>query len=775
MAETILCHPDFILMEPDSETGYSVVRYRNDKSGVNFIATGYFLPTESSLRCELTGDWQKNKKRDGETFVVERYDIKMPLDEEGTIAYLKSLHCGIGQKAAEILYDKYGSHIWDIIEAEPEKIKQTRGCGRVKTDKLISGYNDTMAMRNLLQMFQSSDKNEIRMVISLARKLGNDAVGKIKRNPYIICDYRFTFDQADALAIQIGFDRNRPERISAAVISVLRSAENQGHVYLPIAQLVAYTKKTVKKRASGLDSTDTAIRSTIAYMCDRGELIQDDTAVYRAFRYAEEAQIASDLARLSGATARTSSKLDSYIESYEYLNNIKLDPLQKKAIHAAFDSCVHVITGGPGTGKSTILKGVLYCHSKIAEEQGFDCQPLLMAPTGRAARRMCETTQYQATTIHKALGLRAETEQEGMLVGENLEASIIIVDEASMIDSHIACTLFQAVPSGTQLVIVGDTDQLPAVGCGNVLREIIYSRAISVTRLNTIFRQENGSSIVTNAKNIRDGKLELEWDKQFAFLPAPEPQNVCDAAVSLYCKAVERYGIHDVMLLNPFRNKGDISSQILNARIQEKLNPLKPNALEFRFGSMVFREGDLVMQTKNTDVVSNGDIGTIKRIVSKKNERGKSTLVCMIEFSQTTDSSSIVLTYERSDMENVTLAYCCTIHKSQGAEYSTVFMILHDSQQVMLRRNLIYTGITRAIDRVCIIGTESAIRTAIETDVVDHRNTKLGTRIRQEKGLIKKQIPASRILEEIQTFPCFRIAKAQSAKETKPSLLAKAE
>ena len=726
----------------EGDNGYIVCRYKNKKTQEVFQASGYFLPDDKALTVNLFGEWETYKGRP--SFSVEQFDIELPVDEEGTISYLRSLRCGIGEKAAKILFDCFGASLWQVIEETPEKLKQTKGCSRINTEKLVQRYNQTMQMRNLMSLIRSTDSSGIKMVQNLASKLGDDAVGKIRRNPYLICDYHFSFTEADMLAQRVSFDRNRPERTSAAIIAVLRDAEAQGHLYLPIGQLVYNVAQVIRPNSASLNTSESAIRNTIAYMVDKGEIQNDDGAIYRMFRFKEEIQIASDLVRLSSAQKpRSSDSLDAYISEYEASSNIHLDSQQRKAIIESFASCVHVITGGPGTGKTTILKGILHCHHRIAKEKGFTTQPLLMAPTGRAARRMTEATGYAACTIHKALGLLAESEQESLLLAaERLEASIIIVDEASMLDNHLAATLFRAVPAGTQIIVVGDIDQLPSVGCGNVLREIINSKCISVTRLDVIFRQASGNNIIVNAKKIREGEQDLDWDPaSFTALNAPAANDVYNIACSLYQKCVSKYGMDQVILLNPYRAKGAISSSAFNNKLQNILNPLKPGMDEMKVGNTLFRVGDRVMQTKNTEVVANGDIGYITMLSKQANNRGKMVPVCEIKFPDVT------VEYERKDMDNVVLAYCTTVHKAQGSEYDTVIVVMHDSHNNMLRRNLIYTAITRAVNRVAIIGTETALNTAIRTDVIDQRNTKLGARLRDAKGGVGCQSKMANLLE----------------------------
>ncbi len=720
MPETITAKWNCTVYE--GEGGYSMQSYRYTETGKQFVAAGFFLPAEKTCEISLTGEWEK-KPKSRKRLRVSSFEVLPPKDRDAAAAYLMSLKCGIGPATARILTEAFGEELWDVIEKSPERIPEVKGCRRVDLDKLAEKYRQTHMMRGLLKLFQSEKDVTVQRITRLAAKLGPDAVEQIRRNPYLLIRYKMGFAVADRIAAEVDFDRNRPERIGAAVLYVLGAAESDGHVCLPVHILLNRTEKLIKEDSEVLDNSEEKIRSVIRYLEDAGKVVSDSGAVYRAFRYAEECELAENVARLAmSGRPETSRKLEMYISRYESESGISLDPEQRQAILESFRSPVHIITGGPGTGKTTILKGILFCHEQISAEKYLAANPVLMAPTGRAARRMTEATGYRAGTIHRVLGLRCEDEEEetGARAGK-IEAGIVIVDEASMIDSHLANLLFRAIPAGTRLIIVGDADQLPSVGCGNVLRELISCGCVSVSRLTTIHRQASGNVIISNSKKIREGSPDLDWADNFAYMEAKEPGDVIRKACALYLKCVGKYGQDNVVLLDPYRKCGEISGNVFNRKLQEVLNPGTYGQAEMKVGGFTFRAGDRVMQTKNTDKVSNGDVGYITEIVKMA---GKQETICRIRFG---DAS---VEYGRDDMEHVVLAYCTTIHKAQGAEYDTVIVVMHESHRAMLRRNILYTAVTRAKSRVALVGTWSAARTAILTDYADCRNTKLGARIR---------------------------------------------
>ena len=712
-----------------AENDYVIAKYSNcDSSNKNdsFVAKGYNLPVEPGFVTTFEGEWENS--RGLRAFAVSAFESELPNTKEDMLAYLQSLRCGIGPVSFEKLYREFGERLWQVVEFAPEKIRKVRGLKRINVEKLIAAYQETTQMRNLIRLFRDCGVPSMTKLHKIIAAYGANACDRIQDNPYLVISCGFTFVEADKLADHIHFDKNRPERITAALLRILWMKESEGHCYLPIAQLADAAIQMLN--TPEMVYTETQMRAAVKYLEREEMVVNDDGSVYRKMRYTQEVGISSNIIRIQSGVCKTCPDLDSYIDEYELSAGIRLAEQQRQAIKTSFETTMHIITGGPGTGKTTILKGVLFCHDRIMKAKRTKATPLLMAPTGRAARRMAEATGHPAYTIHKALGIRSEDIMDRQ--NTSLDASIIVVDEASMMDAEIASLLLSSIRTGTQFIMVGDTDQLPSVGCGNVLREIIGSHCVAVTRLNVIFRQGDKSSIIENSKRIRDGIESLDWDRNFRMIEANTTRDMYDQACSLYVKCVRAYGMDNVALLCPYRTKGQINVDQFNLKLQKYFNPPDPGKPELRIGSTVFRLKDKVMMTVNTDAgVSNGDIGYITSIEKAENEDGKSETYTHIDFGA--DIGLIRL--DRKAMTNVTLAYCCSIHKSQGAEYNTVIVAMASEHKPMLRRNLIYTAVTRAVEHVAIVGDTAALETAIATDVVDRRNTKLGTRIKRQKGV----------------------------------------
>ena len=395
--------------------------------------------------------------------------------------------------------------------------------------------------------------------------------------------------------------------------------------------------------------------------------------------------------------------------------NFPLADRQKDAIKQFFNSRFSIITGGPGTGKSTVLKAILEINAQVYEKS----EVLLLAPTGKAARRMAQATGKEAYTIHSGLHIMEDTDISST---KNLEFDTVIVDETSMCDMKIFSILMSALdPDKTKLLLVGDSDQLPSVGAGNVLNELISCGKIPVTRLNLVYRQGAGSIIPINAEKINTGDSRLLYNSEFMFLNADEPSLCFDTVIENYMKEIHRVGIENVCILCPMKSRGENCVNAYNKKLQELVNPPAQNKPEMKVKTSVFRQGDRVMQTKNNEFVSNGETGVIVKIEKDEDEE----LLCGIKF----DGKPDIIWYDVEEMANITLAYSITIHKSQGSEYKAVIMPMVKSFYIMLKRNLLYTAVTRAKSKVIIVGQRQAIFIAVNKTETDKRNTQLGSRI----------------------------------------------
>ena len=386
---------------------------------------------------------------------------------------------------------------------------------------------------------------------------------------------------------------------------------------------------------------------------------------------------------------------------------------------------IFVITGGPGVGKTTVTKGILAVHQQV---YGASSEPLLLAPTGKAARRMSEATGFPAQTIHSAVGWRGETynydEQEPTM----LDGNLVIIDEVSMMDQYIASILFERIRNGSRVVLVGDIDQLPSVGCGNVLADLIRSEVIPTTRLTVIFRQAGENPIVKNAHAINRGDPNLAFGSSFRFIQCANEQEVFEAACRKYVQCVKAYGDDKVVLLNPQRNNTFVSVDRFNAELQSRINPPADGKMEIKVGKTVFREKDKVMELKNTEIgPKNGDVGYIREVTRRKDPDDPDTYLYYASIEWNGDGQ--LIEYNQDDMRHVTLAYCTTVHKSQGSEYQSVIEVVSKSHPSMLKRNLIYTGITRAKVNVCLVGELDALNMAVANNSQEIRHTLLANRL----------------------------------------------
>lgn len=465
----------------------------------------------------------------------------------------------------------------------------------------------------------------------------------------------------------------------------------------------------------GLTEEMLAVRAS--RMLESGRLASYDRQVYRAVTARTEQSLAWAVYRmLTCEKAGSHVNIDTEISAEEKKQGIQLASEQRHAVTTALTSQLSVITGGPGTGKTLIQRFLL----DIYRRKNRGAKIICCAPTGRAARRMEQSTGFPATTIHKALGLLAG-EDGDYCEPEMLDADLIVVDEVSMMDIYLANHLFRSVPHGSQLVLIGDADQLPSVGPGAVLSEIIACGAVPVVRLDRIFRQSYGSRIAANAKLIRHGNLSLEYGEDFQFYDSCDMSASAQQIETLYLQETARYGVDNVALLTPYRQKTETGVNALNERLREKLNPQDGKKPEVVYRKRIYRLGDKVMQIKNCEDISNGDIGYITSVT-----RDDTDSVLTVDFGD-----GRIAEYDGSDLEMLDLAYASTIHKSQGSEYKSVIINLQCAHAVMLVRPLVYTAITRAKERVLIVGERRALCIAIKRTDTEQRGTMLSARIKE--------------------------------------------
>lgn len=676
-------------------------------------AVGYCLPIADNLRYELQGHWSKNPKH-GVQFEVENYDEVITPTKEGIIAYLSSGQIkGIGPKMAEKIYDAFGLTALDVLDKEPERLLAISGISAAKLKKICDSYLANRGARDVVAFLTPHGITPNRAV-KLYKEYGDRAMDIVKNHPYQLCEIAgIGFKTADRIAMSMGFDQLSVERVDEGILYALTDAEGKGHLCM---EKHAFIKACLKV----LDTpqlTENMVANRAARLVYSGKLVSYQGNVYRSKTAYAESNLAELLSRqLRSARSHSYGDLDAALDAEELRMKVKFAPEQREAVKMALTQGVSVITGGPGTGKSMILRAIL----DIYRRQNPGKEICLCAPTGRAARRMEQATGLGASTVHKALGLLAGEDGD---YGEPqaLDADIILVDEVSMMDIYLAGRLLEAVKSRAQVVLIGDSDQLPSVGPGAVLSEMIASERIPVVRLDKVFRQNDGSRIAVNAKLIRHGNLSLEYGNDFRFVDSANLSDSANRIAELYMQEVARYGVDNVAMLSPYRQKTETGVNALNEMLRELVNPPDEGKPEVVCGKRKFRVGDKVMQVKNFEDVSNGDIGYIRNIF----KYGDETTVC-VDFGDGRN-----MEYDSSELDMLDLGYASTIHKAQGAEYQSVIINLQCAHHIMLTRPLIYTAITRGKDRVIIVGERRALCISIKKTDIEKRGTCLAHRLQE--------------------------------------------
>ena len=731
--ETITCVPIYRLYEKD---GWKVIKCQNTQNDVTFVATGDGLPYAEDRNINrntvitMTGYWSVGSKY-GTSFKVESFEYQLKKTKDATISYLSSLRCGFGPAAAEAVWKTFGDITWDVLDNQPERLIGVkygrRYVSKKMVDKLKVALSETKKEREVTRLLRNANLS-LRKVQTLLKAFPDeDVVDILKHDTYRVCEVKgFSFDMVDSFALEQGVAIDNPARLREALRYTMDLAASAGHMCVPTIELPAMMARVANKNVRTKGVTEEICKGAINAACLRKDLRLAGPMLYSASRFEQEYGISRHIKRLMKSNKPVSTeKINRALQAYQEDDDITLAEKQKEAVISCFQNPVTIITGGPGTGKTTVTKAVLYVHKELFGED--NSLPCLLAPTGRAARRMTEQTGVEASTIHSAIGLRGDDCVGGCDCDGPLFGNIFIIDECSMMDSFVAYNLLQKIPGRTRVVFVGDPEQLPSVGAGNVLYEMIRSGMVPVTKLNVIYRQAQGNPIVENAQKMRHGDVNLHYaKKQFMFMEdrTGDPARIEEAVCELYEKSIRAKGASNVALLCPYRHKSALNVNRFNKLLQERINPASPTKNFAIFNSKLFREGDRVMQTKNTDFAKNGDIGVIHSISfeADKDDPNKKTDIVTIEFN---DDGNLVR-YYAEQMENVDLAYCTTVHKSQGSEYSIVIMVVSPEHKAMLRRNLVYTGITRAKDCVIMVGRVEALTKAILNNKTDKRYTMLG-------------------------------------------------
>lgn len=707
------------------ESGYTVMEFLTEERHVTVV--GCMPEIREGEMLSVSGKWVNNSKY-GEQFQAEEITFEAPADEEGIINYLASgLFYGVGRATAEAIVRRFGLRTLDILENEPARLTEVNGIGKLRAESIAENFKDNSSMRAAI-LFLQKHSVPLALAMKIYRFYGENTESAVSENPYrLVRDIDGVgFVTADKLADNLGYDKNSDFRISAGIIYALRDGGGRnGHTALPEDMLL-------RESAALLRNDDTErIAAQLPRLILEGQLFsmraerEDGEAVpfySLATEYNSEKSIAAKLVRLIRERPSAADCPDSASEiaSYEKTHGIILDEKQKAAVSTAMASGVSVITGGPGTGKTTIIE----CLMELADARGMECA--LCAPTGRAAKRLSETTGRNAQTIHRLIGMDISSGKPVYRMNESnpLSADIIVVDEISMADVYIFNALLKAVKPSAKVVLVGDKDQLPSVSPGNVLADIIASDVTPVTYLTEIYRQDADSLIVVNAHRINEGKMPTirNSSKDFFYINKQAPESIVSDVVSLVTERLPKY-FHitpaDIQVLAPMK-KGPTGVEVLNRELQASLNPAGKETV---IGGVTFRDGDKVMHTVNNyDLewrrgteegtgVFNGDVGTIKDIV-----RGE----LIVEF----DDGRIV-EYDRASQEDLMLAYAVSVHKSQGSEFPAVILALGGGSGMLFNRNLLYTAVTRAKNAVVIVGPESALRKAVANNYTVKRYTLL--------------------------------------------------
>lgn len=551
----------------------------------------------------------------------------------------------------------------------------------------------------------------------ILQKFRDQSVEIIRKQPYILCSVKgFGFLTVDAIARQCCAATNDPMRISGCVSYVLREAMKQnGHLYLEQEILVKDALKVLNKELNLQPVTETEILKVLYRLVMQDSIVVEENRVYITQQHQEEEDTASMIARKLHERIPVLTIEKELEEAQEDLN-ITLSEQQKEAVRMVFANPISIITGGPGTGKTTVLKIILYIYQKKCGNE-----VKLMAPTGRAARRMAESTgSGDATTMHMALGLFGDGDYEALI--DELSADFINVDEVSMVDMHLAYEFFYKVKAGARVLLVGDVHQLPSVGAGDVFRQLILCGKIPVTVLNLVYRQGKDSNIPINAQLINEGKTNLQWGDDFQMVECSGADAAAQIVKNIYLKEIQMYGMEQVQILSPYKVRSAAGVLELNRSLQDEVNPPVSGKRELHLGGEIFREGDRILQNKNTEFASNGDLGTLVQIAEDEDNNPLVQIVF-------TDGRRVK--YEAEQVEMIEHANAITIHKSQGSECQVVIIPWLKAFYPMLKRNIFYTGITRAKQRVYIVGEWKAVCQAIHTDDTGTRKTMLAVKIQQ--------------------------------------------
>ena len=709
----------------NEDNGYTVARLLppNARDVITILGNFSNPVVGESLLCY--GVWT-NHAQWGRQMTVSRYEVVRPATAFAIEKYLGSgMVKGVGPVTAKRIVAKFGDEALDIIENHPRKLLVVPGIGEKTLTKITQAWKDQREVKNIMLFLQSHGVSPA-YAVKIYRAYGGQAIEIVERNPYQLASdiWGIGFKSADKIARAIGIAEDDPRRIEAGVVYVLNEAvDSGGNAYLTQLEL---TEKATEILGAG------DVAGAIKVLADSGRLIlepyellgETETAIYTPSLHKTEIGVAERINLLLSTPLKQPvdpAKFDAWLSALLDKHGFPLSDEQRESVKTALLSRFSVLTGGPGVGKTTTTNAI------VAAFEALDKDVLLASPTGRAAKRMAEVTGREAKTVHRLLEF--DPEKRGFKRGLDLplECDVLIVDESSMLDMVLTYSLLKAVPEEAQVVFVGDVDQLPSVGPGNVLRDLIDSGAVPVARLTQVFRQAAESLIITNAHAINAGRMpELpppSANRDCAWLNADEADEVAEKVVAVVAKSLPKrgYAPGDIQVLTPMQ-RGSAGAAHLNSRLQEVLNPPRIGVDEVQRGPRLFRTGDRVMQIVNNydKAVYNGDIGAVVA-VNHEDE------ILTVAYADAQGVNEVI--YEFADLDELTLAYACSIHKSQGSEYPAVVLAVHTQHYMLLQRNLLYTALTRAKKFAVLVGPKRAIAMAVKKQSDIHRHTRLKERL----------------------------------------------
>ncbi|MEG2512894.1 MAG: ATP-dependent RecD-like DNA helicase [Acetivibrio sp.] len=719
----------------NQENGYTVFELTNENLDITCVGTFPFISEGECM--EVMGKMTEHPVY-GEQIQVESYEIKEPSDDLSMERYLGSGAIkGVGPKLAGRIVKKFKKDTFRIIEEEPECLVAVKGISERIAREIAEQFEEKKELRNAMMFLQQYGISN-NLSVKIYQNYGPKMYEILQQNPYKLAEdiQGVGFKLADEIANKAGILTDSDFRIKAGILYTLQRANGMGHIYLPKEELLEETAQLLLVDKSKIEKhlTDMSLDKRIVIKEEEGK-----KCIYASAFYYMEMNCARMLLDLNTQYTINQEILEKKIQTLETASNLELDTLQKQAVAEAAKNGVLVITGGPGTGKTTTINTII----GFFESEGMEI--LLAAPTGRAAKRMKETTGYEAQTIHRLLELKSAGNEnlESMHFERNetnpLETDVVIIDEMSMVDIHLFYALLKSIMVGTRLILVGDVNQLPSVGPGNVLKDVIRSHTFNVVKLSKIFRQAAESDIIVNAHKIHEGQqIHLDnQSKDFFMLKRQDTNHIISVVIQLLKDKIPKYvnaDIHDIQVLTPMR-KGELGVERLNQILQQYLNPPDTTKREKEFSQGIFREGDKIMQIKNNyqieweitndkgfslekgSGVFNGDCGIIREInyfaerITVEFEEGKK------------------VEYRFADMEELELAYAITIHKSQGSEYPAIILPILTGPRMLFNRNLLYTAVTRAKKCVTIVGSDEMVRRMIENASEQKRYSSLDLRI----------------------------------------------